>query len=724
MKHLLSQSILFSLLVLTGNLNAFSATGQGDGTLENPYNAVAAMQKACELAVGETSTEKYFIKGKISQIQYTFNAQYGTAVFWISDDGTTDNQFYIYATYYLEGLPWREGNAQIVVGDDVIIYGKLANYKGTLETADRQNYIYSLNGMTKVYDDGDSFTAKTEEGVEMTFQVISLAERTCKVGTDYYTYTSAIPSTTEGNVTIPQTVNGFNVTRIGDYAFYCCENLKSIVLPNSVTSIGQYAFYDCTGLTSVTIPESVTTIGYAAFFQCSGLTSIVVEAGNSKYDSRDNCNAIIETSSNTLIVGCTNTVIPNNVTSIGMAAFSKRTGLTSVTIPNSVTSIGGAAFAECTGLTSVTIPESVTSIGNSAFSGCTGLTSVTILGNVTSISGGTFWECSNLTSVIIPNSVTTIGNEAFCGCSNLTSIIIPNSVTTIGNAAFARSGLTSVSIPNSVTTIGEQAFEDCTGLTSVSIPNSVTTIGFYAFYGCTGLTSVSIPKSVTSISKSAFAACTSLTSIVVEAGNSKYDSRDNCNAIIETSSNTLIVGCMNTVIPDNVTTIGKEAFYKCSNLTNVTIPNSVTTIGEEAFYKCSNLISVIIPNSVTTIGEDAFRNCIGLTSVISYIQEPFVIDEDVFSFYDDMTNSDYFTSATLYVPKGTKEKYEATSAWNKFQAIVEMEGDETGIETMTHHDNVGVKDSYDLRGHRLDAPQKGLNIIRMSDGTTKKVVIK
>ena len=266
------------------------------------------------------------------------------------------------------------------------------------------------------------------------------------------------------SVTIPN-----SVTSIGGGAFYECSGLTSVTIPNSVTSIGERAFYECSGLTSVTIPNSVTSIGERAFRGCSGLTSVTVEEGNSKYDSRDNCNAIIEKTTNTLVVGCKNTVIPNSVTGIGERAFYYCSGLTSVTIPNSVTSIGEGAFRGCNGLTSVTIGNGVTSIGESAFSSCHGLTSVTI-----------------------GNSVTSIGESAFSSCSGLTSVTIPNSVTSIGTSAFACCGLTSVTIPNSVTSIGKYAFYDCYDLTSVTIGNSVTSIGDYAFEGADISTVISL----------------------------------------------------------------------------------------------------------------------------------------------------------------------------------------------------------------------------------------
>ena len=311
----------------------------------------------------------------------------------------------------------------------------------------------------------------------------------------------------------------------------------SITIPNTVTfsgveykvnSIGKYAFYSCNGLTSIEIPNSVTSIGEYAFSDCSGLTSIVVAEGNAKYDSRENCNAIIETATNALVAGCKNTIIPNSVTSIGDWAFSGCDGLTSIEIPNSVTSIGNYAFYGCSGLTSIEIPNSVTSIGEWAFGGCPGLTSITIPNSVASIKNGAFYCCKGLTSITIPNSVTSIGEQAFGWCTGLTSIEIPNSVTSIGDWAFENcDGLTSVTIGNSVTSIGDWAFSGCSGLTSIEIPNSVTSIGDWAFIDCYGLTNVTIGNSVTSIGEEAFVGCTGLTSIqllsktppTVESGN-------------------------------------------------------------------------------------------------------------------------------------------------------------------------------------------------------------
>ena len=347
------------------------------------------------------------------------------------------------------------------------------------------------------------------------------------------TYTS-----TDGNIVTPYKTDVFGANIVNnEYK----DGQGVITFDGPVTSIGNIAFNGCSSLSSITIPNSVTSIGDRAFSSCDSLISIVVEDGNATYDSRTNCNAIIETATNTLIAGCQNTIIPNSVTSIGSHAFSNCSSLTSITIPNSVTSIGDRAFRYCTSLTSITIPNSVMSIGEVAF-----------------------YHCTSLASVVIPESVTSIGDWAFSYCTSLASVVIPESVTSIGDRAFVY----------------------CSGLTSVTIPNSVTSIGDYTFLGCS-----------------------SITSMVVESGNTTYDSRENCNAIIETATNTLITGCQNTVIPNSVTSIGQTAFYCCYSLRSIALPNNITTIGDSAFFDCTSLMSVTIPGSVRLIGTNAFYNC-------------------------------------------------------------------------------------------------------------------
>jgi hypothetical protein len=219
-----------------------------------------------------------------------------------------------------------------------------------------------------------------------------------------------------------------------------------------------------------------------------------------------------------------------------------------------------------------------------------------------------------------------------------------------------------VTIPNSVTSIGSSAFERCTGLTSVIIGNSVTSTGYYAFAYCSGLTSVTIPNSVTSIRDGAFAYCDGLTSIIVESENITYDSRNNCNAIIETSTNTLIQGCKTTTIPNSVTSIGKSAFLGCSDLTSIEIPNSVTNIESGAFTNCTSMTSITIPNSVTNIRFCAFYYCTSLISITCEATTPPTIEDEVFN---DTNN------CPIYVPTGTVNTYKAATKWSRYASRIQ-----------------------------------------------------
>ena len=268
---------------------------------------------------------------------------------------------------------------------------------------------------------------------------------------------------------------------------------------------------------------------------------------------------------------------------------------------------------------------------------------------LTSISNQAFLNCTAMTTIKLPSSVTSIGSAAFAGCSYLKSIDIPSGVTSIGEFAFKQCiFMTAINIPNSVTTIGEAAFDDCRSLTSINIPNSVNFIGGLAFAECDGLKSITIPSSVKTIGSSPFYYSKNLTSVVVDSKNTVYDSRDNCNAIIQKSSNMLIAGCKTTIIPSSVTSIRYNAFDGCLGLTAIAIPAGVTTIGNEAFCRCANLTSVTVENAT-----------------------PVAISKDVF------TNR---TNATLYVPKGSKAAYEAADYWKEFKEIVEY-GAADNIET-------------------------------------------
>ena len=340
-----------------------------------------------------------------------------------------------------------------------------------------------------------------------------------------------------------------------------------------------------------------------------------------------------------------------------------------------------------------------------------GIKTVTIEYGITSIGDYVFRGCCGMTELTLPNSVRSIGKYAFDSCTGLTNLALPSSVTSIGSAAFQGcSGLTELTLPNGVRSIGDYAFSGCSGLTELTLPNSVTSIGDCAFYGCTGLTELILPNSVRSIGDIAFTYCSGLEKITVESGNSCYDSRDNCNSIIDTEFNTLIVGCKNSVIP-----------------------NSVTSIGDFAFYGCSGLTELILPNSVRSIGDCAFTYCSGLSKITSLAEIPPVCGSSVFYGVNK-------TNCKLIVPIVSVIAYKQAEVWNEFSNIrgfsgvevtmadgntiraignqIEISGDFTSVEVY------GINGALIYKGKNnvVTVPSAGIYLVHVADKKRKIVV--
>ena len=557
-----------------------------------------------------------------------------------------------------------------------------------------------------------------------------------------------------------------SVTSIGSSAFYNCSGFTgTLTIPEATTSIGAGAFYGCSGLTDLYISSSVNVIGDDAFRGCLGLTSITVHAemppaiqsgtfqdvpksipvyvpNNSlaAYQSADYWNefsnilpeinygpfviTVIDgyghggyiTGAGTYYYNdtCTLTVISNYGynfdywydmdnyeivsyrTTYSFVVTGDRTLVAQFVLESDNIDFADYAFkAVCIenwdtngdGELSYGEAKSVTQL-NGAFSG-----------------NEDIWIFNDLRYF---TELTYIDMNEFYGCSGMLSIFIPRSVTHIYFGAFYGCPLTTVEIGGPLEYIDAWAFYDCSNLQDINLPNTVTYIGDGAFSGCTRLPSLTIPNSVTTIGESVFYCCFFLEQLIVEAGNPVYDSRNNCNAIIETSTNKLIAGCMGTIIPntvdsignyafagqrltsitipnsvtaigdyaffycyrltsigisDSLTSIGDYAFSNCSVLTSVTIPSSVTSIGSGAFAYCGNISTLTIHSSDATFGSYAFNSCTGLTSITVYSEVPPVISGNTFN--------NVPKTIPVYVPCGSTEAYQSAAYWNEFTNIQE-----------------------------------------------------
>ena len=568
-----------------------------------------------------------------------------------------------------EGDEWEDATKTLTVNSNLPVNAYMN--KTGIEHVIINNGVTSIGQNAFLYCEGiksvtipNSVTSIGNAAFQGCFELksVTIPNSVTSIGDDVFNGCDGMTS-----ITIPN-----SVTSIGNRAFYWCSGLTSIEIPNSVTSIGGEAFSKCTGLTSITIPNSVTSIGGSAFYQTpESLTSIVVESGNTNYDSRGNCNAIIETSTNKLIAGCKNTIIPNSVTSIGDYAFFGCTGLTSVTIPNGVTSIGEWAFCWCWSLPSITFPSSVTSIGGTAFQGCYALTSLTCgattpptlgsgvfaaisgksniplyvpYGSVAAYEAAEQWNEFNIQAIPAPTpTVVASGN---CGpkvgeeySDNLTwTYYSDNSLVIEGSGAMAdfefsyatydmdypwinyRNQITSVSVGEGITTIGNSAFSEFTDLQSISLPSTLQTIGSTVFYYCEKLPSITIPANVTSIGVSTFSYCELLASANIPVGVTLipeslfYD----CHAL------------QTIVLPEGVQSIGEEAFYSCYGLTNISFPSTLTQIGDYVFNWSTSLASITLPESIESIGEAAFAACTSLTNVTMLGSTPATLGEAAF----------------------------------------------------------------------------------------------
>lgn len=519
---------------------------------------------------------------------------------------------------------------------------------------------------------------------------------------------------------------------IENSVFRNCVGLKEIVVPVGVTEIKSYAFSGCENLNAVQVPNTLQRIGGAAFDNCESLEYFICYAEDppsiesstfygvnvqdvilyvpkdaiEKYRS-DEYWKVFFTHTNiqfedplvkAISVACWDTDLDGElsyeeaavVTDIG-SVFRYNTEITyfdELRYFTGLEYLESDAFAGCINLFNITIPKNVSFMGyGNPFQNCR------LLAYIKVDKENKYFDSRNDCNAIIEKE----SNTLISGCFRT---VIPDDVEMIGEGAFMGNwGSMSISIPNKVKTIGPYAFSGCAGLKEITIPNSVTTIGQSAFFNCGSLSSVTIPRNVTNIGKQAFTFCTGLTSIKVNSGNVAYDSRNNCNAIIDKAADKLLFGCRNTIIPDGITSIGDYAFEGLGYQTN------------------EGLTSINIPSSVTSIGDHAFASCSKLKVIYCDAVEPPHVSEFTFNFNVNGVKPD---EITLYVPGVSYQEYEKHPIWGQLNIVRK-----TAIETPFADENHNtIKGYYNINGCYRMVPRPGINIIRLSDGTTRKILVR
>lgn len=515
-------------------------------------------------------------------------------------------------------------------------------YTGAYDHRTHEDYGEYYDNITVVDSNdpvelGEHFSASTSEGFQLRFKVID--PNSCIVENDDG-QSAAMNNLESGEVTIPRKVRGYTVVGIGDYAFDYCYRLTNVIIPSSVGYIGKYAFSECSQITSISLPTSLDSICDGAFDGCSRLANISLPSS-------------LKTIGNSAFSGCdfTKVAIPSGVESIGKYTFSGCTHLSVVEIPASVKSIGNNAFAKCKSLSSISIPKGTIIIGDNAFSDCTNLTTVTIHEDVVTIGNSPFSGCNKLKTIdVLSGNVNYSSLEGvlfdknksvliqYPAGNNSSSYVVPSSVTELSAGSFRGcKSLRSISLSGYIKQIGEETFRDCTYLTNINVPTGVKTISDAMFYGCKNLSSVSLPNNLDSICTNAFYGCTSLTSIEIDA---RY--------------------------------LGLDSFRECTSLKNVNLSNRVTKMAATVFYNCESIESIILPQSIEIMGQSVFMGCKTLKEIKICKTDPSKI-KDLNPFFDVKGDKSIYSRATLYVPKGSLEKYKKSTTWGLFTNIKEFE---------------------------------------------------
>ncbi len=608
------------------------------------------------------------------------------------------------------------------------------------------------------------------------YNITDVTNRTCEV-TCLFSDSEMNSTAYSGDIDIPSTIEidgiDYTVTGVGRYAFNYCNNLTSVKIPDTVTSLGSYAFEYCTSLKSVDIPSTLTSLPSYLFFQCTSLTDVTLPSNISSIPVELFC----------YCESLEEITIPESVTSIGWYGFGYCHSLKEITIPSSVKTIDTGAFYECTSFTSVVVPNSVTSLGTYVFAHCSNLEEVTLSESIQTLDRSVFTYCSNLKSIELPDALTSIGLNTFSYCTNLMDVKFGNSLKSIGELAFAYCGFEEITLPNSLETLDYFAFQHCNNLKSIIIPENVTTIK-EAFGYCDNLTYAEIGKSVTDISD-AFSGCSALeevkfaeNSVIETIGESPFYMCRSLTSINIPNSVTYIGGyafasCRGLpeiTLPSSLEAIHYAAFQYCVALRKVYSNNPTPPTCEYTGDICvfdgvdydsctlyvpagsyddyasakewEDFMAIVEMVGVETLSAgDVAASSAVLNGKITIGEHSMDVTEKGFEFWKEdsenvlttiyledndmsfnITNLDPTTTYTYRAFATTEDG----TIYGENVTFTTLDDIPDGIDSigMSGINGENVEGIYSTSGQKLNSAVKGVNIIRYTDGTTKKVLVK
>lgn len=505
----------------------------------------------------------------------------------------------------------------------------------------------------------------------------------------------------------------------GGKAYYTDERLGDTYMIESDGKANKYMFDRCYKLVSLTLPNELKRLPRQFVSRCPLLVNLQIGNNVSTIDASS-------IHDNPYLLSLT---IPEGVTTMGREACESN-GIEELTLPNSLNTIDYFTFAYNTNLKTIHFGTGLKDIAWGAFEGCSGLENLDLsTSNIENIQSYAFSECTSLSSVKFPSSLRQIYGNAFSQNSALQAVTFNDGLDGIGGSAFSNTGLTTVTLPNSLTYLGSSAFSSCKDLASISIGTGITEIPYNCFSGCNALTSVDLPEHVTSIGGGAYSYCDGLVSITLPSS-------------IQAVGASAFANCSNleeVVIPDNVTTLGERAFQYDKKLKHVQIGKGVATLETDLFNGCESLSSVELSEGLTAVKKFVFQYCSSLKTVTFPSTLTTLSNSTCFGWTPDSlyflgtqpatgerTKDEPFyglyTQTKVYVPESALDAYKQSPVFKKFfEEDNLLTFNATGINTVKDTRIVPVM-WFDLTGRQLSAPQKGINIVKMSDGSTRKIM--